>query len=333
MFRENTYITYSSFICSINITRVDPVSENFQPSSTYRFIDHDLFSQGNILLIDGSSVVSTDRSSGDTDLIAGSAENDGYVEGTAVDIRFNNPLSILQLNTTDILVVDQNNHCIRIISRVTKTSFPFAGQCLIDGDDDGPFLNSKLTYPGNIVMEPNLDSAMFTHNRQYIKQLNFTSRTILTYAQLNHTIYDLTFHPENGTLYISIPSGLGYVIGGNLQLLNQNDGFRDGLLESASFKSFLPSIIFLTKKLLLISDYDNGVYRLLDFTYNTTSTICEANQVVSAGSVDYCKTYRPLSALLLARERKVLIVSESSVGTISYKNIGKAQYDERWFIL
>ena len=250
-----------------------------------------------------------------------------------MDIRFNNPLSILQLNTTDILVVDQNNHCIRIISRVTKTSFPFAGQCLIDGDDDGPFLNSKLTYPGNIVMEPNLDSAMFTHNRQYIKQLNFTSRTILTYAQLNHTIYDLTFHPENGTLYISIPSGLGYVIGGNLQLLTQNDGFRDGLLESASFKSFLPSIIFLTKKLLLISDYDNGVYRLLDFTYNTTSTICEANQVVSAGSVDYCKTYRPLSALLLARERKVLIVSESSVGTITYKNIGKAQYDERWFIL
>ena len=72
---------------------------------------------------------------------------------------------------------------------------------------------------------------------------------------------------------------------------------------------------------------------MLDFNYSKTANSCEANQVVSAGSVDYCKTYRPLSALQLARERKVLIDSESSVGTITYKNIGKAQYDERWFIL
>ena len=170
-------------------------------------------------------------------------------------------------------------------------------------------------------MQPDQSSVWFTDNLRKIKQLDFSNATIVTYAELSFEIYDLTFHPDSSTLYLSFTNGLGYMADGNLTILMSGDGHIDGRFELVSFGQQLPSIEFITPKLILVADYSNNVYRIIDFTYNTTSTICLASPQIRTGSVDDCRLSEPTGSLLLAQEKKILVTSHGFMGTIFYRYV------------
>ena len=122
--------------------------------TTYKQTDHivfhlelDQFEPGNIIFSDGFSVRTTDGSAIYT--IAGSADQQGYMEGTGSGARFNYVHSFVQFANSQVLIADSYNHCLRTLDRVTNTTNTFAGTCEQSGEING--VNALLYAPRCII--------------------------------------------------------------------------------------------------------------------------------------------------------------------------------------
>ena len=102
------------------------------------FMELDKFIPGNILFVESHSLKTLNLATNETWLIAGNTASRGYRQGTGEIARFNGPFSFHQRNSTDVIILDSNNGCIRTLSRLTNSTEILAGLCTKPGDLDGP---------------------------------------------------------------------------------------------------------------------------------------------------------------------------------------------------
>ena len=103
-----------------------------QTESYVYHLQKDLYIPGNILFSDQYAIKITDGSS--TSLLAGSATQNGYVQGVGSHARFSFIPSFLQLSTNQVIIADQYNHCLRYLNRNSNQTDQYAGNCTHEGN-------------------------------------------------------------------------------------------------------------------------------------------------------------------------------------------------------
>lgn len=121
-----------------------------------RHIAPDLFLGDDYLLLARGNAIISSRVSDVPEIlvISGSVEIPGYIEGAALDARFNGITSFLQLNKTHVVIADYFNHCLRLLNRLTNTTSPYVGVCGKPGDVvDGPANQVIFNQPSDVMFD------------------------------------------------------------------------------------------------------------------------------------------------------------------------------------
>ena len=103
--------------------------------------------------------VKTQGSPGAVSVYAGSRDTSGYVDGNALDARFNSPVDLALAPDGTIYVADQQNHVVRKISPSGVVS-TIAGVPGVSGDADGPAATAQFGTITSICLRPNGDIAV-----------------------------------------------------------------------------------------------------------------------------------------------------------------------------
>ena len=98
-------------------------------------MEADLYIPGNVIYTDAFSIKTSNST--ESQIIAGDTTQYGYQEGTGSAARFESIWGCTQISSTRLVVSDTDNHCLRLIDRVSGRTSQFAGQCTKRGYQDG----------------------------------------------------------------------------------------------------------------------------------------------------------------------------------------------------
>lgn len=143
-------ITYESFVTSLNIVQITGnLSPIVTPVNMYLpqgvcVFNGKIYATGRY---DVSEIISNAASN-----VAGSNTVSGYMDGSLAAARFYNLAGIAMNEPTKIFVVDNGNHCIRLIDFTTNSVSTIAGTGGA-GFADGPGAAAQFNYPRGICFD------------------------------------------------------------------------------------------------------------------------------------------------------------------------------------
>lgn len=265
-------------------------------------IENDLRDPQIILFADSHAFKSTNFVTSAT--LAGSAIQNGYLEGVSTDARFNRIASFAQLNDTSVVLADVYNNCLRLLDRTSLQTSPFAGQCRPGGSWVGAI--SLFIYPWSVIKDRRADNKILVADRSNdaIKQIDTITKVWVTLLPISTGLYGPTsiHYDELGEnlLITDRHSILRYSF--NTELLtrvsgSQRPGFTDGDLIRARFL-YPHDIVPLSTVTYLVADRYNNRLRVINTANNTVSSICTGTSGTLDGSIDSCNLDNPLSLLL-----------------------------------
>lgn len=230
---------------------------------------------------------------------------DGYAEEVGTFARFDKITGFAQLNLTTTVVADNGNHCLRIVDRESLQTSILVGQCEARGDVDG--LIAQFNAPYSVVQNrKNLNQLLVTdYTNQAVRQIDLITRNVQTLitppAGLTYPS-GLTFDQSGENLIITNNHFIGEKNSGSRSLVNiigrGLGGFKDGSLTEAVFRS-PRELAFLSDKVALLADRDNGRVRVLNLEADFVFSICDgAGYRPRNGPIQTCQTYRPSSILV-----------------------------------
>lgn len=169
-------------------------------------IQADEWIPGNILATIGSALY-TISSSGDSELLTGSIQGQGYQNGHDYDALFNKTAGILQLNGgREVIISDYWNSCLRKLDRLTQEVSTFAGECDVDygTDEKGvPYCGSRRDGLTGAAIFCNVVRLRYREAENTILVLDMAQHeTVIRAINLNtsqvSTIFsNLTFHARD----------------------------------------------------------------------------------------------------------------------------------------
>ena len=130
-------ITYHIWdvICRVDRIATGEVRLFTTTSYTVYHMESDLYIPGNVIYTDSCSI-KTSNGTG-SQVIAGNTTQYGYLEGTGSAAQFNYIQGFTQISSTQIVVSDTSNGCLRLVDIVSGKTSQFAGQCTKRGYQDG----------------------------------------------------------------------------------------------------------------------------------------------------------------------------------------------------
>lgn len=260
----------------------------------------DLYTPGYILFSEDSSLRTTKDES--SQLIAGKSGEDDYREGVGGYARFQYINSILQLNRTQVLVVDQGNHCVRLVDRLTNQTSPLIGSCTHEGSRDG---DNALSTPSTIIFDSiSTDQLLLldlgNNALKAIKKASWFVTTLFKFASPDTPRFIV--QQENGNLYMTGDYGV-FEFDYFTQVIttiagsSSQRGFLDGSLLESLFEWPL-GMIFLSPHKLLMADRDNHRLRYLDLKLDIVVSICTGEENSRNGNLRSCEILNPRTLLV-----------------------------------
>ena len=169
-------------------------------------IEEDRYIPGHIIFADQHALKTSDGLS--SHLIAGSVYQSGYVEGVGEVARFYDIHFFLQISPNQVLIADVNNHCLRILDRLTNKTETFSGNCTESGNVDG--VSSLFRYPRTVIIDAkNPDYAFISEYFGYLKKISLLSRNVSTLwsgpKQCNSMVQEQT----TGNIFLTFPGYIG----------------------------------------------------------------------------------------------------------------------------
>ena len=235
-----------------------------------------IFSDGHALL------TAVDNSS---HLIAGKVGSWGYVEGQGEEARFYGITSLLQTNSTDVIVVDKWNHCLRSIDRITNQTEVFAGNCTRYGKKEGRLSDARFAYPTDIIRAGDVIVLTDTYNMA-VKAIISSQNTqvVSTVAKGGILRYPKYLAAnEAKDIYVTVNDGLVKIPAGSnepMALTSLKKGYMDGQTSVSQFYA-IDQIELLYDKILVVTDTGNQQLRLVDLQNDTVETIIELPNKIS----------------------------------------------------
>jgi len=255
--------------------------------------------------------------------IAGSHSQNGYRSGDSPIYGTITALLRMTFPPASILAVDTTHHCVRILISFRRgyEDNRFVGKCGTRGYEDGNVRYAKLSDPYDIIQVARNNYLILEKYKLRRFWLNKSEWKVQTVRSLNQEASRFTAHPTTKIIYIAFKSGLGIFEENKLTLLatNLGVGHDDGILSNARIKGF-QELVFLNGELLLLTDKDNGVLRLVNLANNTISTICSPlpyDQPEST-SVTQCRLTNPHLLQVDETNKIVYVLGADGINKLKY---------------
>ena len=176
LFRMSTTSTLTNTSSAAEWT-LSPDHDIF-PRGSVKCLKEDICQPGSLFALLGNALIRTNQDSS-WQLIAGSINQSGYKNGNSTTARFNNPGSFIQMqNSTQILVADTMNYCIRTIDYETWNVGTLSGRCgVAGGTADGKFHKALFTGPVDMIYKTG-DANILLTDDSYIRQLDMIHRSV-----------------------------------------------------------------------------------------------------------------------------------------------------------
>lgn len=277
-------------------------------------LEEDLAISGNILYCDSYTIKSTNG----RQIITVAEENIGEVRG------------FVQLNSSFILVMDIQEHCLKIVTRASKRVVQFAGKCGEKGHTDGQLLSARFHSPLRGIHAPY--GSQSYHRKIYINcDCSGRSGRIrilhLNYRLVTHLVEfynlsrsgDMTWDTSyarhiviTGTASVYRTELTSDGLTGPLRTITGNEEdtvqFRDGAFRTARF--YYPiGIVSVAQDIYLVADSRNHRLRVMNTYMHTVHTICTGVVGMRSifGAINVCQLKRPTDLLVVDNNRTVYI--------------------------
>lgn len=263
----------------------------------------DQFIPGNILFADGNSIKTTDGTH--TDIVVGSSQTSGYIEGIEAKARFNMITGFSQVTNSAVVVADYKNHCLRLVNRKSYKTSVYAGKCTEAGYKDG---DSALFYrPASIIVDMMRQLQTLIVCDRYnnaLRLVDVVTREVGTFMRSDETLYHpigLTQDFSSGDLFITTHHAVYKLAYENKSLKlvagSKSQGYRDGYLRAALF-SYPRELMIIHGNKFLVADQDNNRLRVIDVNMNRISSICSGTEANTHGDFSSCELNQPRSLLI-----------------------------------
>lgn len=144
-------ISYDNFVTSLNLVQISGASQPPVVTSINMYLPQRVCVFNGKIYATGPYVVSEIISNAASN-IAGSNTLFGYTDGSLTAARFYNLVGIAMNEPTKIYVVDNGNHCVRLIDLATNQVSTIAGTGNA-GFADGPGSAAQFRYPSGICFD------------------------------------------------------------------------------------------------------------------------------------------------------------------------------------
>ena len=278
----------------------------FVTTELYVFhIEPDQYIPGNILFSDRYALKTTDGTT--TSLIAGSSSA-GYSTSSGSSARFNDMTGFHQITATRVFLVDSNNHCMRMLDRISNASYvSYAGYCCSRGYAEGTS-RARFYYPSSAIADKKaIGRLLITDRNNHAVRLvntNYASgyQYVTTFYRSTNSLQyptGITQEYASGDLFITTHSHYVYKLAYSSKALTilsgtGSGGFQDGFSCQTRF-SYPYEPLLIGRHTLLIADSSNYRLRVLDLNSLTTGSLCSGTGGTVDGNLTACSTYYPRS--------------------------------------
>lgn len=253
------------------------MTEYIITESLVRHIETDKYIDGNILFTDGSSLKTTDGNK--TQLIAGQAIEDGYLEGAGEAALFYHISGFYQINSSRAIVIDRYNYCLRLVERLNRQTETWAGNCTEPGYRDG--FEALFYWPDSMIADNQDKNKLLISDpgNNALRHIDLTTRvsyTFFNYTQLIK-LYGIAQDTNSGHLYLTSDRAIYQLSYDDMTLTllaGSQYGFKDGDFSSAKFKDPEAMLLLENNEKILVADFSNDRLRILDTGNNLTTTLC-----------------------------------------------------------
>ena len=219
-----------------------------------------------------------------------------YQEGfNAYGAIFEKITSFFQVTKEKPIVVDSGNHCLRLVYIGSGRTERYTGMCTSAGFKDGPLLQAKFYYPGDILSDGNRFLITDSGN-DAIRAM--TNSSISTWRKVNGEPRGMTLDKVSGVIYVTVRHGIVRMyldrdVTERLFSSETRAGFRDGDFSVAHFNHPTGIAILPDDDILLVADTKNHRVRIVDLRTRVVYSICTGQPGNGPGNFDECYLYEP----------------------------------------
>lgn len=283
----------------------------------------DLRHPGNVLYAENHCLTTLNPSDLRSDKVVGSSTLRGYHEGIGGTARFDVLSGFKQVNATHVVVLDNSNHCVRIVDRTTNRTSTLAGRCWSSGYVDGSFPDARFKLPFQIIQSDTENRYLIAdYGNLVIRELRLENQQVSTLVNTTEKPNALLLSRDRKSVFFSWFKGVGQVDlqTKEVQFLTSPDklyyGFRDGAANQAVFER-VEEMVYLNDHLILMTDIRNNVLRVFNLISNSISTVCNRDNGTVTGTIASCEIHLPRSLLVMPNRDQVLIGSLRYIGYLN----------------
>lgn len=284
-------------------------------------IETDRHIDGNILYSDRHKLQTTNGKV--TQTVAGGNPTKylEYREGVGETARFRRITGFYQVPGRKNVLVDFDNHCLRLVDRTTQQTQTFVGTCTVRGYADGK--HALFNYPWSVIPDiKNGDKLLVTdrHNRA-VRHVDIKSTLVSTFyndATLNEA-FGITQEVSSGNLYLTTLTAVYqlHYLAKQLTLIAGSPtkrGYGDGSFSASLFSYITEPMLTDNGRKLLLANEDNNRLRVLDLESNTTFSLCAGTRGHKDGDMDSCTLDTPHSlmvsghSLFIGENKKIRLI-------------------------
>ena len=225
-------------------------------------------------------------------IIVGNAFISGYINGNTTYARLNRCSSIAELNNTQRIIADTDNHCLRLLDMEEEQLTDYLGSCTSPGSIPEILGRNevKMRSPVGLVKDVRDKTMIYISQKYSIWRLNTATLEVITiYRDVNNLKSGLEYGPlvwHDRTLLVpaddiilsfqipaerTYPSRIQYSYTNKLEWIDNSNSYRQ-------FKADLPVYRGITSigvhGVFIAADQRNSVINLLDLDNNIISAMC-----------------------------------------------------------
>lgn len=233
--------------------------------------------------------------------------SESYKEGVGTDAKFKKITGFLQLNTSIIVIVDQDSNCLRLVDKENWQTSQFVGECEGTGLSDGT--SAKFSSPHSVIKDLRApDHLLVTDTgNSAVRRINIQTRNTTTFIKKSLGLIapvSLTFDKFGSNLFISDSYFIGkFHIDSHrfTSIIGSTDSEAyDGKLSEVRFYA-ATELVFLSVSVILVVDLWGDRLRLINEANDSVSSICTYNNynpAMTPASALKCQLYYPRSVMV-----------------------------------
>ena len=210
--RRSKCLVFLSFRTTQRFTRISGLVDTTNWQTTH--IEDDKASPNALLASSSIRIRTINTLTNQTTILFGSDQS-GFHTYRHTDAEFRRITGFRQVDNVSILVVDSENHCIRLLNRTNGTTNPIAGRCTSAGFRDGNTKNSAFKLPHFIIDGKYKNEYYITDtDNNAIRTYDHSTGGVGTLVKKHHAIVqpkELVLNKNRTLIFVTVKDGIAKI--------------------------------------------------------------------------------------------------------------------------